>query len=252
MKISRFLLLCTITVTAATAQKLPTIQKKSLWAPANVKIDGRSTEWGEGLRAFNNATGINYTLANDDKNLYLAIQAPSLAMINKILGGGIDITINTKGEKSDKGAYIIGFPLVDAKNKSAQSSLKTKNMTTEELVEIRKKLTKTFKEIKLIGFKDIPENIIPIYNEYDITAAAGVDDQNKLIFELALPLKYFGESITNTGFAYNIKLNGIDFGMNLSGVTIEIPTDSYVRLIAQPQELANPTDFWGTYKLAKK
>ncbi len=63
-------LLATASVLSAQAQKLPNIQEASVWAPANVKVDARLTDWGEQLQAYNKTVGVNYTLANDDKNLY--------------------------------------------------------------------------------------------------------------------------------------------------------------------------------------
>ena len=58
----------------ANAQKLPNVQQASLRAPENVKVDGKPTEWGDKLQAYNKATDVFYTIANDYNNLYLIIQ----------------------------------------------------------------------------------------------------------------------------------------------------------------------------------
>ena len=47
----------------------------------NLKIDGKANEWGESFAASNKRTSLLYSLANDDKNLYLVIKAP--VIINK-------------------------------------------------------------------------------------------------------------------------------------------------------------------------
>ena len=51
------------------AQKLPNKQEISFQAPTNIKIDGKASEWNNQFLAYNNATDIYYTIANDDKNL---------------------------------------------------------------------------------------------------------------------------------------------------------------------------------------
>ena len=95
----------------AQAQKLPNIQQGSLRAPAQVKIDGKATEWGSRFRAYNKATGIYYTLANDDDNLYLAIQAKDALIIRKVLTGGVVFSVN-RSVKRDHEQVSLTFPLL--------------------------------------------------------------------------------------------------------------------------------------------
>ena len=49
------ILFAVITFTA-TAQKLPNVQATSLRAPANIKIDGKATEWNDKFQAYNHST----------------------------------------------------------------------------------------------------------------------------------------------------------------------------------------------------
>src|ERR1700761_5505119 len=97
----------------AIAQKVSNIQQGSVAAPAGLKIDGKLTEWGPELQAYNKSTKLWYTLANDDQDIYLAIKSTDAANINKILAGGITLTINTAGKKKDKDAFIITYPVVN-------------------------------------------------------------------------------------------------------------------------------------------
>jgi len=66
------------------AQTLPKVQEASLRAPDNIKIDGKPTEWNNQFQAYNTATDLFYTIANDDQNLYLVIQAKKPLSISKI------------------------------------------------------------------------------------------------------------------------------------------------------------------------
>ncbi len=75
--------------------------------------------------------------------------------------------------------------------------------------------------------------------------------------EYAIPLKYFSENATSTGFVYNLKLNGIDLNAMMGGrisgpIGIELAPGSPARLIGNPLDTQSPTDFWSKYTLAKK
>ncbi len=227
-------LLFTVIAFPTQAQKLNNIQETSLWAPAGIKIDARLNDWGNSLQAFNKTIGLNYTIANDDKNLYLAIKADDPAIANKIIAGGIDLTINTAGKKNDKEAYIITFPLVNPTNlRNQMAQFRPQNGAgpgnmpdSTAIARMRKQAVTTFKEIKLVGFKDIADSVISIYNEYGIKAAADYDDKGALICELAMPLKYMNLAGSQKSFAYNLKLNGLNIAKMLAGMGIsmtEIP-----------------------------
>src|SRR5476651_1199450 len=99
------------------AQKLPNVQQTSLRAPANIKIDGKTTEWDNQFQAYNRATDVFYTLSNDDSNLYLIIQATDEDIIRKIINGHVSFTISKSGKKSDQDAAVITYPVFDRKDK---------------------------------------------------------------------------------------------------------------------------------------
>ena len=77
------------------AQKLNNVQDGSVWAPANIKIDGKLNEWDDSFKAYNKTTDVFYTISNDEKNLYLVIKSANQVISNKIIGGGINFTVNT-------------------------------------------------------------------------------------------------------------------------------------------------------------
>ncbi len=107
----------TLAFLQANAQKLPNTQKVSVWAPQSIKIDGKATEWNDSYQAYNNATDINYTLSNDDKNLYLAIKATNRLVIDgRILSGGISFTVNHTLSKKDANAVTVTYPVGHGKD----------------------------------------------------------------------------------------------------------------------------------------
>jgi len=254
------------------AQKLPNVQQTSLRAPANIKIDGKAAEWDNQFQAYNKATDVFYTIANDDSKLYLIVKAADMNIVNKIVQAGITFTINSTGDRKDKNGVAITFPAREAKSglliRFVNRPKPSKDtamycMQTDSFMRVsNKKLGDSLKLIRITGVKDIEDNYISVYNDIGIKATALFDDKINYTYELAVPLKYLGLTINNKAtFSYQIKLNGVappnaTFQTIPSGrfivatvgnnQTVFIPnTGPYVGF-------AFPTDFWGEYTLAKK
>lgn len=216
---------------SAYAQKLNNIQEGSLWAPANLKVDGNLKEWDDNYQAYNKATKIFYSVTNDDKNLYLVVKSIDIQNSNKIAAGGITFTVNTQDKKKDKDAFNITYPVIPRtqrqrgqggpggfggggrdggpggfdRGRDGGNLLDSAAMAAQH-----KRTIDAAKEIRLSGFKDITDSLISIYNEYGIKAAIGYDKIGNYNYELAIPLKYLGLSVDNVKeFAYNLKVNGI-------------------------------------------
>jgi hypothetical protein len=241
-------------------------------APAIVKVDGKLTEWGA-LPAYNKSTTLRYTLANDAKNLYLAINCTDQANINKLLGGGLTFTINTDGKKKEKDAAVIVYPMPGrggmrgfrmGGNRGGQGATAP---DTAAIVAAHKQSAAAAKELSITGVKEITDTLVSIYNTYGIKTGITFDAKGNMFYELAIPLNLLQLSAGKaTELAYNLKLNGIQFGGN-NREEIRIGGGGN-----RPgggggfgsgngggnfggggafMEMMTPTDFWGKYKLAK-
>lgn len=257
----------------AIAQKINNVQEGSIKAPAGLKIDGKLTEWGAALQAYNKSTKLWYTLANDNQDIYLAIKSTDAANINKILAGGISFSINTAGKKKDKGAYVITFPVVTGAGGRGMGRGRRGgfggNQDTPDstaILEQHKQALATCKVISAIGFKDITDTLISIYNEYSIKAVANFDDKGNFVYELAIPFKMLEITAGNqTEIAYNIKVNGMQAGgggnikmvslgggggRNGGGGGLSGFGGGFGGNDPDVDDMLTPTDFWGKYTLA--
>jgi hypothetical protein len=266
-----WLLLCILCL-SVNAQKIPNVQQGSLRAPLTVKTDGKLTEWGKQLQAYNNSTGVFYTIANSNDKLYLTLLAKDASSIKKILLGGITFTINQTGKSSDKERMSITFPLlkmaevsslnikfnepafaIDAAGKARQTDSIAMLLNTD--------LATKAKDIKVEGISQIADKLISVYNDEDIRASLRFDSEKYLVYELAVPLKYLGLSIANQPkFHYNLMLNGLD-----KSNTVVYPNGNAMQILSVstiPKGLTTgasngtmnynyPTDFWGEYTLIK-
>lgn len=251
------------------AQSLPNKQKVSFYAPIGLKIDGKISEWNK-FQAYNHATGIFYTLANDNDKLYLIVQAIDPLIIRKIINGGITFKINV-GKKSDN--IAVTYPVFSKANRPAinlkekpllSKNSGPKNMQLDSFVSIiNKRFIDKAKEIKIHGIKSISDSLISVYNQDDIKVAALFDNTAAYTYELSIPLKYVGISATKSKkINYNITLSGSD---QVDGMTIT-PAKNNVEVVSisvgagappiptqsESAILLSATDFDGEYTLASK
>lgn len=209
-------------------QKLPEIQKQSQVAPATTKIDGKFLEWNDSFAAENKRTEIFYTIANDNKNLYLVLKSSSSTNTTKIFAGGITFVINTQGKKSDKDAQSITYPIIKRAERGqqgvrqgqggqggGQGGFQNRTQQTPQQrdsinIVQRKTQLADIKEFKVAGFKLITDSLISIYNEYGIKAVGSIDSKGEYVYEMAIPLNLLDLSTeTPKEFSYQIKVNGL-------------------------------------------
>jgi hypothetical protein len=243
---------------AGYAQKLPNIQAASLRLPAGTKIEGKATEWNNQFQAYNRTTGVYYTIANDDENVYLAVQATDPHFIEKILSGGITFSVKSadKGNKVPPVSIDYLFvPVVERYAMMKKIKGEDANVTyTPD--DINKQFTADAKQIQVSGIKEIQDTLISVYNDAGIKVAALFDDKKVLTYELSLPLKYLKESLGDiNSFNYNIKLNAIRITPHPVGAkAVEVIVTS-VRINSKEasdmQDLDSPTNFSGNYTMAK-
>lgn len=243
--------------TTTHAQKLPNVQKESVRAPANIKIDGKATEWDNKFKAQNSATELFYTISNDDENLYIIMQTKLRDIAGKIMHGGISVNINpTLGKKSDAQVSVT-YPSLDRAGVSSLTNMigltdkgnvdATPGGQLVTLDELNKAIDSKAKLIGLSGIKTINTTEIPIYNENGIQVAARFDENFAYTYELAIPLKYL--SLPDNGanpFSYQVKVNEPKIFTKFDGNMPSRPPPPMARTAAAT------TDFWGEYTLAKK
>lgn len=264
---------------AANAQKLPNVQQGSVLAPANIKIDGKLTEWNNQLHAYNHATDIFYTLSNDDDNLYLTVQATDPGIIRKIMSGGVCLTIQPSGKKTDKDGMRVVYPVIMPtvskvgggvvmvgtvkRNATSDNEHLTEKEADSVMTERNRQFNQKAKWIGALGFKNL-DSLISVYNEDGLKAAGRYDNKGAFTCEVAISLKLLGLSIGNPAkFSYHILLNGVSlFGSNRPVQAISIMTggmpmgggegELVMAKVMMDGGGAAPTDFWAEYILAKK
>lgn len=259
------------------AQKLPNVQTGSVHAPANISIDGKTTEWHNKFQAYNHATDVFYTVSNDDTKLYLAVQAADNLVINKIMNGGITFTIQKSGKKTDKDGISITYPLFDKKNRpfvprmfgnnrpaprggdieiistdgGAISSVNnSKEFESDSIMRVYNKSLESSKFIRVTGIKTV-DSLISAYNTDGVMVAEQFDNKMRYTYELAIDLKLLGLQASDASkFAYHIAINPFipDFSSAPAKPVVGL---SMVLVDDSMSGSGATTDMWGEYTLAK-
>jgi len=262
------ILLIAFSIIASTAfsQSLPKIQTSSIRTPANVKIDGNLSEWGNKLQARNNVDGIFYTISNNNDNLYLTLIAPYKEASRKAIRGGVTFSVSLltdKERKKDPAIKFVTYPL--SKNAQLRDFYEyfepnRKIKTDKDRDSLAKVITQAAR--KMCRTINIDGQIFPVNNNNNgIIASISFNQKFDMIYELAIPLKHLGLSINYVNpFSYNIRLNGMasdlempykpDAAHPIAPAPPVGPPNSQVQVIAYDSRFS-PTDFWGEYKLSQ-
>ena len=211
-KLARLLSICAvvlITASVANAQTKP-VQNILQAPPANITIDGDLKDWGDSLRYLNADKHIDYSLANDKDNLYMAIRINDYGEQIMILNAGLTLSIDTHGGKKER--FSLTFPVGEQGGLTGFGIPKKGNADSvkedrDEL--IAAELTK-LRGIKVTGFTDIEGTQITTSNTYGIKTAMDYDKDGYLVLEAAIPLKFFhADDLVKNEWAFNFKINGI-------------------------------------------
>ncbi len=211
MKRSAPLLLIAAFAFAGTAKSQSKLSQKLLPPPARLVVNGNLSDWGDSLRYYNGEKNINYTLSNDKENLYAAIRISDRLEQARVLNAGITLSIDTKGKKKE--TFSMTFPLRYPDSPAPAFTGQKDDggdITKEERDELMRERITTLRSIKMTGFKDIENEMITTSNTYGIKAAIDYDANGNLVYEAAIPLKFFhADDIAKNEWAFNFKINGM-------------------------------------------
>lgn len=182
--------------------------------PANVKVNGKLDEWGDNLSFYNADAKLNYVLANDAYNLYIAIKFDSRMQQTQVLNAGLSISINPKGKK--KKVFSLTYPYLENTTitpttmAGLRAHFKDNTGTSADREALMGAMLTKLNKIKATGFKDLESDILRINNTYGIKVALAYDSNGNLIYEASIPIKLFNENQpTGNAWAFNIRINGL-------------------------------------------
>jgi len=180
------------------AQKTP----QTVWADS-IHIDGDLKDW-ENTKFYNfKNQDFNYSIANDDNYLYIAIRIPNKIQQLKAIYNGISVSTNS--EAKEKAGPTVIFPLPDVAALRAMNSREDYEKP-ENNREAGLNLTRA---ISIHGFPTIIDGRISLENNYGIRVSAKIDSLNDALnYEAAISIKQLNIN-TDAPFALNLRINDV-------------------------------------------
>lgn len=170
----------------------------SVWQSKPVTIDGKATEWRIPLDYFDDKTKLNFSITNDNTNLYFCIRATEDETQKGIIHSGLQIWIDTTGGK--KKQVGVRFPVIERGVSSSESSsgrhsqYETSDETAGETPaahSLKNHYEEVSKQMMLKGFNNAPDGLAQVPNMYGINACLDWDTNNIMIYEVAIPFNTF-------------------------------------------------------------
>lgn len=200
MKI-RLLLLALTTMTMAFAGN-----NKSAFK-SDVTVDGLNTEWKSPLPRYNEGTGINYDIANDERNLYMIVRVADTTSQRQVLQNGLEVWINSDGKK--KNTTGITYPMAPDQAKAGSKNKLLVGSTPDGF-------PRNIGELTLTGF--LLENGRQPVKDCPVKVAIRKDSSNCIVYELAIPFNtFYKESLEKEDLK-----NKFYIGFVVKGVTVNM------------------------------
>lgn len=147
------------------------------WQENKIVIDGRDSEWNPPFNLFDNKSGLIFTISNDSKNLYLCFTENEELKAEKIMKAGWSIELSSS-EKKRKFNASISFPKIEDPNINMRADF------TNQVRYYKMDLA----AIKTKGF--VTNNgDIGLANKDGINIGIGSENEQKIIYEIAIPIK---------------------------------------------------------------
>jgi uncharacterized membrane protein YgcG len=181
--------------------------------PQNIAIDGDTKEWGDSLRYYNTQKHINYAIANTKDTLYLAVRVNDRLDQMRILRAGLTFSIDTRGKKKE--TFSVTFPVSVQGGKTPMENLHTDDaptdITQQDRDELMRERLTSLRGIKVVGFKDVEDDMMTTSNTYGFQTAVNYDQKGYLVCEAAIPISFFhADNLAANELAFNNKINGVE------------------------------------------
>ncbi len=187
------------------------------WQGTDVGIDGIINDWSNPLRFYDYKSKINYSISNDQKNIFLCIKISDRPTQMKILRAGMEFKIDTLGKNGFPISFMYPLPNQNKakhqRNTDNESDIKTSDK--QDHSQITKRYLLEAKDAQLRGFKpELGTSISLLENTSGIQAAIHIDNGGIMCYEALIPFETFykkslSPTDSNLVFNYEIKINAL-------------------------------------------
>ncbi len=177
----------------------PKLMPEGHFQDTKVVVDGNINDWGLPLRFSNPEYSMQYSVTNDDKNIYVCVYTKDESFKKRILKAGMSICFDPKGEKDKKMSLVFPVKKPDdaADNRSSSDPIRyTDTKSSEQQLLLQSDYYNT------IGFLNFENGQFDIsYMKNNIQVAIKLNDDSSLVYESAIPVRYILGADLQPGYA---------------------------------------------------
>jgi hypothetical protein len=205
----------------------------------NIVMDGDDSDWESAISFYDESSGLMYSVANDDENLYVLVKATAQAAMVKFTMGGVELWVSADGKEKRKTGIKYPIPL----SWEERMSSRDRNATREE--RRNNENERTYKTMEVRGFDNIKDKIYAV-DELDVKAEYSGKNGNSIV-EYKIPLALFCKPEQINGdnvFAIGVVLNGMqmpNFGAAVGGRPLRMGNGQQQR---DMRDMAKSYSFW--------
>lgn len=171
----------------------------SEWRSKTIEIDGKMDEWQQPLRYANSATGLSYSIINDDQKLYFCFATSDGRALTKITMGGLQMQVEAPGIKPVILLYPIPGTIKPEKNQSKDQDQNKKKSDY--------KLAEHATSLQVSGFPFAPAPTeLPLINKFGVNVATEFG-KDRFAYEASMPLE--GLDLKGKDLIVTITIKGI-------------------------------------------
>jgi hypothetical protein len=168
-----------------------------LWEPKPVNIDGKPEEWPEIFNYYDGNTKLQFAFASDTGNMYVALKITDDQTQMRLFNGGLGVWIDPKGKRKE--TMGVSFPLKgDRVQGSGENGKHKKQGSLEDIdpravksdaLRLKQNAFLTQTTLRVKGFAGLPEQVLPLKNDFGINVGFNWDSLNTLTIEYRFPLQ---------------------------------------------------------------
>ena len=187
------------------------------WKSKDIIIDGVANDWVKPLNFYDDQTGLNFAICNDQRTLYFIFTCPDEMKMRRVMSAGWTLQLISKGKQSKFKASLL-FPLTKINwmgDRRDRDPLEKKIVADPLITTYKSQIT----SIEAKGFGSNQHELM-LNDRNGINIAIGADSLQHIVYEMAIPLKELftsGEFQPNEVVTLNITVNAMERAPTDSG-----------------------------------
>lgn len=186
----------------------PKVTENISWQEVTPVIDGQINEYKD-LPYFSGEGKVFFQISNNQSHLFLNLKIIDKQLQFQALKGGMEVWLDTTKKSTRKTGIL--FPLASAMDIKPEMPKELSLRKKPDPKTMLQDLIANQISVELKGFKNLVSGTYPINNKSGIEVRLGIDSQEALIYETAIPFSTFykntiAEQDTASVFSMTIKI----------------------------------------------